>query len=89
MNEQALAVAQHLAERFLRDLRGEMIDGRMLIKVAVAGYLAGSGVPTDEAVQAVNAAVVPNLVTHTPPNPLYHGIPWLVSGPVSGAPYYE
>lgn len=86
---QALAVAGALAERFVRDLAGDMIDGRTLAKAAMAGYLCGTGVPSDEAVRLVEQMTVGNLVTQVPPNPMYHGLPWMVPGPVSGAPYYS
>ncbi len=88
MEQQALSIAQALAERYMDRLGGDLIDGRVLVKVAMAGYLAGSGVPTDEAVQTVEKMVVRNLVGPMPRNPMYHGLPWLVPGPVSGAPYY-
>ena len=89
MEQQALSVAATLAERFVRGLRGDMIDGRALVKAAIAGYLCGSGVPTDEAVAAVEQLEARNLVSQAPRNPMYHGIPWMVPGPVSGAPYYS
>lgn len=89
MEGQVLSVAATLAERYVRALRGDMIDGRTLVKAIVAGYLAGSGVPTDQAVAAVEQMEARNLVSQTPRNPMYHGIPWMVPGPVSGAPYYN
>ncbi|MDF2629298.1 MAG: hypothetical protein K0R39_3129 [Symbiobacteriaceae bacterium] len=89
MDQQAMAVARELAERYMGGLRGDLIDGVMLVKVAMAGYLAASGVPTDEAVAAVEKATVGNLVGPVPANPMYHGLPWLVPGPASGAPYYK
>jgi hypothetical protein len=89
MEEQVLAVAAGLAERFVRELRGDMIDGRTLVKGILVGYLCGSGVPTDEAVAAVEQMVAKGLVGQTPRNPMYHCIPWMIPGPVSGAPYYS
>lgn len=89
MEQQALAIAEALAERFVRDLRGDMIDGKTLMKAAAAGFLCGSGVPTDQAVAAVEQLEARNLVGQAPRNPMYHGIPWMVPGPVSGAPYYS
>lgn len=89
MEQQALSVAEALAERYVRDLRGDMIDGRTLVKAVIAGYLCGSGVPTDEAVAAVEQMAARNLVGQAPRNPMYHGIPWMVPGPVSGVPYYS
>ena len=62
MDQQALSVAQALAERYVRELRGDMIDGRTLLKAAAAAYLCGSGVPTDQAVAAVEQMVAKNLV---------------------------
>jgi hypothetical protein len=88
MEEQAVAVARALAERYMERAGGDLIDGRMLVKVAIAGYLSGSGVPTDEAVALVEKLEGGALVGHVPPNPMYHGLPWMVPGPVSGAPYY-
>lgn len=85
MEEQALQVARELAVRYMGH---DLIDGRMLLQATLAGYLAGSGVPTDEAVQRVEKMAVANLVGPVPPNPMYHGLPWIVPGPVSGAPYY-
>jgi|GEM_PF-1951256 len=89
MEEQALAVARALADRFTAPLGGALIDGRVLVKIAMAGYLAGSGVPTDDAVAAVEKAAAGTLVGPVPANPMYHGLPWMVPGPVSGAPYYD
>lgn len=89
MEQQALSAAIALAERYVRELRGDMIDGRTLVKAIAAGYLTGSGVPTDQAVAAVEQMEARNLVGQTPRNPMYHGIPWMVPGPVSGVPYYE
>jgi hypothetical protein len=89
MEQQALAVAEELAERLVRDLRGDMVDGRTLVKAVMVGYLCGSGVPTDEAVATVEQMAANNLVGQMPRNPMYHGIPWIVPGPVSGAPYYS
>lgn len=89
MEGQALAVAAALAEKFVRDLRGDMVDGKTLTKAILAGFLAGSGVPTDQAVAAVEELEVRGLVSQAPRNPMYHGIPWMVPGPVSGAPYYS
>jgi hypothetical protein len=88
MEQQALTVAEALAERYVRELRGDLIDGRTLLRAALAGYLCGSGVPTDQAVAAVEQLEARNLVGPTPRNPMYHGIPWIVPGPVSGVPYY-
>jgi hypothetical protein len=88
MEEQALAHAHDLAERFIQRMRGDLIDGRMLVQVALAGYLAASGVPNDQAVAMVERLTMQGLVMPAPRNPMYHGIPWMVSGPVSGVPYY-
>lgn len=88
MEQQAIAAARALADRYMADLGGDLIDGRMLLKVAIAGYLAGSGVPNDQAVATVERMMAENLVGPVPPNPMYKGLPWMVPGPVSGAPYY-
>lgn len=88
MESAAIGTARELAEHYMRRLGGDLIDGRVLVRIAIAGYLAGSGVPTDQAVQAVEEMVVRNLVSPTPMNPMFHGLPWMVPGPVSGAPYY-
>lgn len=89
MEEQALSLATALAEQYVQELRGDMIDGRTLVKAITVGYLCGSGVPTDQAVAAVERMEAKNLVSQAPRNPMYHGIPWMVPGPVSGAPYYS
>jgi len=89
MEQRALQVAQDLVDRYMVLLGGDLIDGRMLVKVAMAGYLAASGVPNDEAVAIVERFVAPMLVTPVPANPMYHGLPWMVPGPASGAPYYR
>jgi hypothetical protein len=89
MDERAVAAARALAEHYMARMGGEMIDGTVLARVALAGYLAASGVPTDEAVAAVEQAAVRNLVGPVPANPMYHGLPWIIPGPVSGAPYYK
>lgn len=89
MDQQAIAVARNLAERYMGGLRGDLIDGMVLVKVAMAGYLAASGVPTDEAVAAAEKAAVGGMMGPVPANPMYHGLPWMVPGPVSGAPYYK
>jgi hypothetical protein len=89
MDQRAAAVARELAERYMGGLRGDLIDGMMLVKVAMAGYLAASGVPTDEAVAAAEKAAVGGLVGPVPANPMFHGLPWMVPGPTSGAPYYK
>lgn len=88
MEEHAILVAQDLADRYMRALGGDLIDGRTLMKAALAGYLAASGVPTDAAVAAVEQMVARMLVGPVPANPMFHGLPWLVPGPASGAPYY-
>lgn len=89
MEQQALTVAQELAARYMDQLGGDLLDGRTLLKATMAGYLAASGVPTDEAVAAVERMVAKGLMGPMPPNPMYHGLPWLVPGPASGAPYYR
>jgi len=89
MEDQALSLAAALAEQYVRELRGDMIDGRTLTKAIAAGYLCGSGVPSDQAVAAVEQMAAKGLVSQAPRNPMYHGIPWMVPGPVSGAPYYS
>ena len=86
--EQAMAAAHALAQRYMERLGGDFIDGRVLIRVAAAGYLAASGVPTDQAVEAVERMAARVMVSPTPANPIYQGIPWLVAGPASGVPYY-
>lgn len=88
IDERAVMIAHQLVERYMERLSGELIDGQCLVKVALAGYLAASGVPTDEAVAAVEQGAAMNLVRPVPANPMYHGLPWMVPGPVSGAPYY-
>lgn len=88
MEQQMTAIARALAERYMERLGGDLIDGRVLVKAAMAGYLTGSGVPTDEAVQMVEQIAARTLVGPVPRNPMYHGLPWMVPGPVSGAPYY-
>lgn len=89
MDQQALMIAQDVASRYMERLGGEFIDGKTLVKAVLVGYMAGSGVPTDSAVQAVEEVVAQNLVSPVPPNPMYHGLPWMVPGPASGAPYYR
>ena len=89
MDEKALQVARELASRFVEQAGGDLIDGNTLVRATLAGYLAASGVPTDEAVARVTQMVVKNLVGPVPPNPMYHGLPWMIAGPVSGAPYYR
>lgn len=88
MDSEVLKIARTLAERYLAESRDGLVDGRLLMKAGAAAYLCGSGVPTDEAVQRVDQLVVPALMGPVPANPMYHGLPWLVPGPVSGAPYY-
>ncbi|MGE5674297.1 MAG: hypothetical protein ACM3XM_10475 [Mycobacterium leprae] len=85
MDAEVLNTAQLLADRYLTELM-DPGDLRILVKVAAVGYLAGSGVPTDEAVAAVERMA--GQISHPTRNPLYHGLPWVVAGPVSGAPYY-
>lgn len=89
MEEKALRAAQELTNRYMAQAADGLIDGNMLLRAALAGYLAASGVPTDQAVARVEQMAVRNLVGPVPPNPMYHGLPWLVPGPVSGAPYYR
>lgn len=89
MEQQAVAIAMDLAHRYIDQLGGDFIDGRTLVKAALAGYMAASGVPTDQAVQMVEKIAAEMLVGPVPPNPMYHGLPWLVPGPASGAPYYR
>jgi len=88
MDLEVLTVVRALSDRYLSEARDGLIDGRLLTKAAAAAYLCGSGVPTDEAVRLVEDLVVPTLVGPVPANPMYHGLPWLVPGPVSGVPYY-
>lgn len=88
MEQQAMDAARSLAERYMHRLHGGPLDGRLMVHLAMAAYLAGSGVPTDEAVHMVEQLAAKNLITPAPQNPMYHGLPWLVPGPVSGAPYY-
>lgn len=88
MEQQAMAIAHEVAARYIEQSGGDLIDGRTLMKAAMAGFLAASGVPTDAAVSAVEQLMAKNLVGPVPPNPMYHGLPWLVPGPASGAPYY-
>ena len=59
-----------------------------MYEFALDGYHSWSGVPTDEAVQQVERQVVPGLAGPPPANPMYDGLPWVVAGPASGAPYY-
>lgn len=89
MDERALQVAREVAARYIEQAGGDLIDGNTLVRATLAGYLAASGVPTDEAVARVERMVVKNLVGPVPANPMYHGLPWMVPGPVSGAPYYR
>lgn len=89
MEDYSLRQATELAHHYLQQATGGLIDGRMLLQATLAGYLAGSGVPTDEAVAQVERMVAKNLVGPVPANPMYHGLPWLVPGPCSGAPYYQ
>lgn len=88
MEQQAASAAQWLADHYIRGLRGDFVDGGVVVRAALAGYLAGSGVPTDQAVQMVEQMVAKGLVTPASRNPLYHGLPWMVAGPASGVPYY-
>lgn len=89
MEQEAISRAQLLAERLMQGLRGDLIDGRTVVKAVMAGYLHGAGAPPDEAVAMVERMAAENLVGPAPRNPMYHGVPWLVPGPVSGAPYYS
>lgn len=89
MEQQAIAVAVEVAGRYMAGLGGDLIDGRMLVMAAMVGYLAASGVPTDEAVAIVEKVVAGNMVGPVPANPMFHGLPWMVPGPASGAPYYK
>jgi hypothetical protein len=89
MEERALQAARELASHYLARAGGDLIDGHTVLRATLAGYLAASGVPTDEAVARVEQMAARNLVGPVPPNPMYHGLPWLVPGPVSGAPYYR
>ncbi|HEY8345773.1 MAG TPA: hypothetical protein VIL07_00680 [Symbiobacteriaceae bacterium] len=89
MEEQAMAVAANLARRYMDGREDGLIDPRSVVKAALAGYLAGSGVPTDEAVSAAERLAARMLVSPVPASPMYHGMPWFVAGPVSGAPYYR
>ncbi len=89
MEQRALLVAQEVADRYMAQLGGDLVDGRTLVKAAMVGYLAASGVPSDEAVHKVEQIVAKMLVGPVPPNPMYHGLPWMVPGPASGAPYYR
>lgn len=89
MEQQAMMIAMDVANRYMEQLGGDLIDGRMLVKAVLVGYMAASGVPTDSAVQAVEQMMAQNLVGPVPPNPMYHGLPWMVPGPASGAPYYR
>ncbi|MBP2019008.1 alpha-D-ribose 1-methylphosphonate 5-triphosphate synthase subunit PhnI [Symbiobacterium terraclitae] len=89
MDERALQVAREVAARYIEQAGGDLIDGNTLVRATMAGYLAASGVPTDEAVARVERMAVKNLVGPVPPNPMFHGLPWMVPGPVSGAPYYR
>lgn len=89
MDQHAIAKVIGLVERYMGRFGGDMIDGRALAEVAMLGYLSGSGVPDDEAVAIVEKLKGGHMVGPVPANPLYHGIPWMVAGPVSGAPYYR
>lgn len=89
MEQHALIIAQDVASRYIDQLGGDFTDGRTLVKAALAGFLCASGVPTDAAVQMVEELVAKMLVSPVPPNPMYHGLPWMVPGPASGAPYYR
>lgn len=89
MEEQAVSVATALARRYMSGPEAGILDARTLVKAVLAGYLAGSGVPTDEAVSAAERVAARMLVSPMPANPMYHGLPWLVAGPASGAPYYD
>lgn len=88
MNLHAFATARAITDRCLQQTEGDVVDGRTLMKAALAGYLSASGVPTDEAVAQVERLSVPGLVGPVPENPLYYGLPWVIAGPVSGVPYY-
>lgn len=88
MEEQVLAAASNLAHRYMAGPHAGIIDARMLTKAVMAGYLAGSGVPTDEAVALAERIAARLLVSPVPESPMFHGLPWLVAGPTSGAPYY-
>ncbi len=89
MDDKALKTAQRLADRYMRQHHaGGLIDARTLVKVALAAHMAASGVPDDEAVALVEQIAGGLMVEPVPPNPMYHGLPWLVPGPASGAPYY-
>lgn len=88
MERDPLAAARPIAELYMARLAGDMVDGRTLVMAVTAGYLAGSGVPTDEAVRIVEQMAASALVEPVPRNPMYHGLPWMVPGPTSGVPYY-
>lgn len=89
MDDKAVHAAKRMADRYMRQLGSGLIDGRMLVKVALAAHMAASGVPDDDAVAMVEKIAAGLLVEPVPPNPMYHGLPWLVPGPASGAPYYD
>jgi hypothetical protein len=78
-----------LVERYMGRFGGDGADGRVLVRAVMLGYLAGSGVPDDEAVTIVEKVQGGPMMRPVPANPMFHGIPWLVPGPVSGAPYYN
>lgn len=88
MERQAMAAAQELAKQYLPHFGPSLLDARVLLQIAAAGYMAGAGVPTDEAVSAVEQLAMKGPMGAVPPNPMYYGIPWMVPGPASGAPYY-
>lgn len=88
MEDKALPTAQWLADHYMHGLGSGPIDGDAVVRAAMAGFLAGSGVPTNQAVHMVEMVAARNLVCPSPPNPMYHGIPAMIAGPVSGAPYY-
>lgn len=89
MLDPLMAVAAPLGEQVAALPGGQLYDTRHLVQAAALGYLAGTGVPTNQAVQMVTAMTARGLVTPSVANPMYHGLPWMVPGPVSGAPYYE
>lgn len=88
MKERAISCAQWLADHYMKGVGSDLIDGTMMTRAAMAGFLAGSGVPTNQAVHMVEQVAARNLVCPSMRNPMYHGLPWMVPGPVSGAPYY-
>lgn len=89
MNAAMLATPQFRTQQVVARAGDTLYDTSHLMQAATLGYLVGTGVPTDLAVQTVELLVARGMVTPTQANPLGFGLPWMVAGPAAGAPYYR